>query len=80
MPTPPPDQRFDYIARKRECGCVVAICHDDPEQPRWTAGWVRERLLRGYIVERVTTHEACELLARECPHGQQTLPLEATDD
>lgn len=61
--------RYDYIAVKPACGCVVALAADMPEirrdVDREIARWVRA----GYRVERVPVHEAVERFAADgCPH------------
>lgn len=43
-----------YIA-KRECGCIVMACVDNPEHRRDTAKEVAQAIREGYVIERVSS-------------------------
>ena len=61
------EQVYAYIARTSGCGCVTAICVDEPAYKRSTAqdiaAWIRD----GRSVERVLLAEGQALL-HTCPH------------
>jgi hypothetical protein len=64
---------YDYIGVK-ECGCVVAICHDLGDKE--TAKEVAELIRSGLHVERVPVAEAVRRFGR-CTHGKP-MPEQAT--
>ena len=66
-----------YIAKK-ECGCIVMACVDNPEHRRETAKEVAKAIRQGYIIERASAELTAKLVSlREhwfCPtHAQEHL-------
>lgn len=62
-------ENMAYIAKK-ECGCIVMACVDNPEHRRDVAKEVAKAIRQGYIIERVgdafvREHWECEEHKRE---------------
>lgn len=53
--------RMAYVARIKECGCVVAASVDEPGYAKDTAQFVAREIREGFNVERVTVEEARSL-------------------
>lgn len=58
---------YSYIGRA-SCGCVVAVCVDDPAHPKITADMVAEIIRIGLTVERVPDDYVREHLTWKCSH------------
>lgn len=59
-----------YIGKWADCGCISAVCVDDPKHKKDTAKFVKEIVASGRIVEHHPA-EAWEELKknfRKCPH------------
>lgn len=62
---------FEYIAKKRDCGCVVAICADLPGNERETAKDVAAWIRAGLIVERISHDQVAAALEHfGCMHRE----------
>jgi hypothetical protein len=65
---------MSYIARKRDCGCLVGAIADTPGRrkdiARETARWI----MTGLIIERVTSQYVRDNW-RDCPHELKQLAL-----
>lgn len=53
-----PEQRMAYVARIKECGCVVAASVDLPEYAGATAKFVAKEIREGFNVERMPVENA----------------------
>lgn len=63
-----------YIGRVPGCGCLVAACVDQPDDPKGTARWVADFIKSGLEVERVDTEVVrCQL--QRCTHEDDQLEL-----
>lgn len=69
--TPP---RMAYVARIKECGCVVAASVDEPAYASDTAKFVAREIREGFNVDRVTVGEA-----RALPWGWPCEHMKATE-
>lgn len=69
-----------YVARK-DCGCIVGVATDNRDHT--TGDHVRDFIADGLIVERIDWETYVKLAQADtfmnCPHGQISLSLEATD-
>lgn len=67
----------DYVGR-RPCGCVMALAADLGD--RYTADAVRDMIIHGGTVERVTREELRIIMDEptfmSCPHGQMRMALD----
>lgn len=64
-----------YIAKVKECGCVVAACVDRPEYAKSTAKDVADWIKRGLVVERIQISESNPLSIGRCKHRSEQLSL-----
>ncbi len=71
------DTGYSYIGRM-SCGCVVAAVVEDPDRPSRHADAIREFVMDGLTIERVTHDYVRQHLGR-CKHRgiQQSLLLPA---
>jgi hypothetical protein len=65
-----------YVGRK-DCGCVVAACVDNPEHRRDTARFVADIIKDGLTVETMTVKEVrrCLTVCKHSPRKPQALEL-----
>lgn len=61
-----------YIGRIA-CGCMVAVCFDEPDFPKATATSVADFIKSGYAVERVT-YEQYHVMSWGCIHKTPKQP------
>ena len=68
-------EKMSYIGRK-SCGCIAATIEDDPARKVETADALRDWVLIGWTVERVTMEYVQENWPDECPHQARQLTPE----
>lgn len=68
-------EKMSYIGRK-SCGCIAATIEDNPAHKREIADTLRDWILIGWTVERVTTEYVLENWPDECPHQARRLSPE----
>lgn len=59
-----------YIGKWPDCGCITAVCVDDPKHRKDTAKFVTDLIKRGQVVEH-HPYEAWDKLRplfKKCPH------------
>jgi hypothetical protein len=59
-----------YIGKWPDCGCISAVCVDDPKHAKDTAKFVADIIKSGRIVEHLEYDkwEECRHHFRKCPH------------
>ena len=70
------NQDASYIARNRECGCIVGIVIDNPKHPDRAVQAVKEFMKDGLTIDRVSHDEYINSVRHEetflnCPHNRQ---------
>ena len=59
-----------YVARKRACGCAVAVCVDNPEHLDYVRdfikGFLEDMLEDGFVLDRMTISEFHKLRFLNC--------------
>ncbi len=55
-----------YIGKHMGCGCVSAVCVDDPKDKPFTARFVAELVRDGLIAERVSSLDG--IVFKRCKH------------
>jgi hypothetical protein len=61
------DTRMAYVAKKRDCGCIVGATVDMPQHCKETAKDVARWIREGFIVERMES-ESVRLNWHDCTH------------
>lgn len=49
----PPAPTHSYVARRRSCGCAVAMRYDEANRPHETGRWVGAQIMLGRTIDRV---------------------------
>lgn len=68
---PPVQGLAAYLAKRRECGCRVAVVVDDPYMSHWVADRVRQFVADGLVVERVPLEAVNTFRGDECTHRRE---------
>jgi hypothetical protein len=55
-----------YYAGKKQCGCVVFACVDDPDDKDDVAEWIADAIKDGLTIEHVESDEGPRLQTCKC--------------